>query len=564
LGRRFRITGDVRIDNRDEVIPLLEPETRAALRAAPDAALVLHAWRRWGGRALDRLVGDFALAIWDAGKRRLTCVRDPLGIKPLYYTRDGDRLLFASAIEPILAALDRRPPFNEPLIRDFLCDHHDRWSHETAYRGIFSLPPAHRLDAVDGRVSTSRYFEFAPVCEREGLSDDEWIERFRELFGKVVMSRTRTASPLGLQVSGGVDSSSMASLIHDRCSRSGHNGDRHPILYSYVSKSSRFKDADEREYLEELVHHCSGWETRLLDNDQMWSLQEDARDAGFRPDEPETWLIRRTTVDLYRQAGQDGCRVVLTGLGGDQVLHGDAYANPYRLGRVRLGELGEEWKYFAHRTGSSTPSLLLMGVVLPRLRPFVPEAVLRLRRRLRRRIEGMPDWVVPNGHDSRTAGRVAADGGIPLQNGYWQRGMALVEYTAASHGIELRHPYLDRRLVEFARMLPRRQLYRGGVDKAVLRLGMRGILAEKIRTRTDRGICWEAVHFGWRKERLKIERYLRDSSTCALGWTDPERLKGAWSRFWAGDDSQTWQLSAWLNVELWLERLGRKPAQLGR
>ena len=84
---------------------------------------------------------------------------------------------------------------------------------------------------------------------------------------------------------------------------------------------------------------------------------------------------------------------------------------------------------------------------------------------------------------------------------------------------------------------------------------MEGILPEKIRTRTDNGVCWEAVQFGWRQERWRIEGLLGNSQTCSLGWTDAERLERAWECFWKGDDSRTWELSAWLNIELWLERL---------
>ena len=123
-------------------------------------------------------------------------------------------------------------------------------------------------------------------------------------------------------MSGGVDSSSVASVIRHldkkgivpRCVR--------PILYSYVS--SRFSDADEREYLEELLSYCSRWPSRLLNNNDMWSLKDCDQDYGFCPDEPETWLERRPSLDLYKRASLDGCRVVLTGYGGDQILDGDA------------------------------------------------------------------------------------------------------------------------------------------------------------------------------------------------------------------------------------------------
>jgi hypothetical protein len=238
------------------------------------------------------------------------------------------------------------------------------------------------------------------------------------------------------------------------------------------------------------------------------------------------------------------------------VLDGDAYCTPARLARLPIRRVFQEWKYFAEKNHRGRPFLAWNGLLRPAFRRMTPEGLLRFRRSFLQMRNG-PAWASRNWESiaSRPLPRMPDRCLSSLHSGYWQRAMALVEYAAARAGLELRHPYMDRRIVEFVRTLPIRMIFRDGLTKWILRRAMHGILPEKIRVRRTNGITWQALHFGWQQERQKIEGMLQESRTCSLGWTKPALLRSAWSDYWNGDQAETWNLNAWLNVEFWLARL---------
>ena len=571
LDGRVWITADARVDDRDGLIHELEVKGRHALKAAADVELILHAYHVWGENCVDHLVGDFSFAVWDEPRRTLLCARDQVGIKQLYFYANQRTFIFSSTISAILTALDSPPALNEEILKDYLAGDFDQWSDETAYKDIFPVRPAHKI-VIRDHIVHKRYYDFKTVTPTRYRSDEEYAEHFRELFTKVVRSMARSTAPLGLQVSGGVDSSSIASVLNHR-EKSNGAASAPVILYSYVSK--QFPAADEREYLNALIDHCSPWGARLLDFDKMWSLKDYELDHDYLPEEPEIWLLRRCVVDMLREASSDGCRVMLTGLGGDQVLLGSAYAMPSLLGLVELNSLPSELKHFAAKTTRSAPSLLLSGVALPRLKSVIPLDTLRhFKAIFTRRSSGhpRPEWIVGGGAvqsvketKQRSNGDFVFSGtssGSSILSsvfgGYWQKGLSGLDYVSKLYRIEQRHPYLNRRVIEFLTSLPPNLLFRQGFNKWVLRQAMAGILPEKIRTRKSCGTCTDLVHLGWRQnEKARINQLINHSLTAAAGWIDQERLKKAWLKYWEGADEDLWYLNAWLNTELWLEKQPR-------
>ena len=575
LSGRLWIAADARLDDRADLIGRLRSQGHHRLHSAPDSLLILLAYDVWGEDCLKLLTGDFAFAIWDKRRRRLFCARDAVGIRQLYFHHGGERLIIATSVAAVIAALGEAPPLNEPLLKGYLAGNLERWRYETAYQGIFQVRPAHKLAAAD-QVTHSKYFDFAPAAAIRYRKDEEYVEHFRELLNRAVGSRARSLTPLGLQVSGGVDSSSMACVLKDLAGREGAPSPA-PTLYSYVSQ--RFPGADEREYLGALISHCSPWPARLLDFDQMWALKGYERDHDFLPNQPEIWLLRRCMLDMLRQVEADGHRVLLTGLGADQVLLGSAYAMTKLLGRVPLRRVRSEWRHFAARRSCSAARLFLSGFVLPRVEVAAPGRVLRgLRSTLkaRRARRGAPKWIAPEAavdsfsdraqlyYGEDAGGRDAGLGSFVLSgvfDGYWQGGMGALDDLLGYARVELRHPYLDRRIIEFVMSLPPDLLFREGFNKWVLRQSVADVLPEKIRTRTNFGVCNELVHYGWReRERPALQRMIEGSQTVAREWVNPKYLQQSWDNYWAGDDSEFWNLSAWINTELWLKTLGERGA----
>ena len=182
-------------------------------RTRSDTETIVHAYEQWGEECVHRFRGMFAFAIWDAPKRRLLLVRDRLGIKPLYWSRAGDSLLFGSEIKAILASGLVEPQANESVLPELLSTRYTS-GEQTLFRGIHKLLPGHLLVFEGGQIATRRYWD---VPERPGRQpaamDHDVVSRFRELLEESVRLRMMSDVPLGVFLSGGIDSSAIAALM---------------------------------------------------------------------------------------------------------------------------------------------------------------------------------------------------------------------------------------------------------------------------------------------------------------------------------------------------------------
>lgn len=191
----FAITADARIDNRQELLDLLRPLSCPASEVA-DSQLILGAYQAWGKACADRLLGDFAFAIWDGPAQALFCARDHSGVKPFYYCRSEGRFAFASEIKALLCLPEVPRRLNESRVGDFLTSTFED-TVSTFYEGILQLPPAHSMTITPERLRVTRYWSLNPRREIRMTSDEEYAEGLRELFTQAVRSRLRSASPIG-------------------------------------------------------------------------------------------------------------------------------------------------------------------------------------------------------------------------------------------------------------------------------------------------------------------------------------------------------------------------------
>ena len=190
-------------------------DVRAELEAAghryrtrSDTETIVHAYEQWGDECVQRFRGMFAFGIWDAPKRRLLLVRDRLGVKPLYWAQAGDRVLFASEIKAILESGLITPAANNRVLSEVLATRYTSGT-ETLFEGIYKLLPGHRLVFEHGRVRIEKYWDLpldGPDPELERLGERELIERFRSLLQESVRLRLMADVPLGMFLSGGIDS----------------------------------------------------------------------------------------------------------------------------------------------------------------------------------------------------------------------------------------------------------------------------------------------------------------------------------------------------------------------
>ena len=548
------LVADARIDNRDELMELLGI-AHAERAGTGDGALILAAYRKWREGAVERLIGDFAFAIWDADERTLFCARDRMGIRPFYYHASERVFAFATEIKSLLCS-DRVPRELDELriaahlLRTF-------WDRSrTFYRDILRLPPAHTLTLRDGAVRLREYWSFDPSRNVELGSDGEYAEAFREIFTEAVRCRVRSSTPVGALLSGGLDSSSVAVVAREVLRQKGAGP-----LHTLSGVFDEVTQCDERPYIQSVLRQ-GDCVPHYITSDSLSPLEEIDR-VLWHMDEP--FFTPHISLDwaLFRAARDAGVRVVLGGMDGDTAIgHGFAYQTELLLS-------GKVSEFLAEtRAVSASYNVPLRELRWRRgLKPAMPDAVLRSWHWLRGRRRS--DTLF----SSEFASRIGLLGlerrymRLPARSDREEHYRALqsdlIPYAieannraAAAFGVETRHPFYDTRLLEFCLGLPPSQRIRHGLTRVILRHAVGDLLPAEISSRRDKAnlgpsFTYKLVTF----ERERIESLLASPRTIAP-YVDIERLRAAYRR-WLVDGNVRDSLEVWvaLMLELGLEQM---------
>ena len=490
-GGRYWIVSDARLDNREELIALLYPDLYTA--RPTDAELIVAAYRRWEETCPRRLLGDFAFAIWDTQERRLFCARDPLGVRQLHYSRQGQSLLFASTIGAIVAGLEARPALNEPLLQDLLAGRFDRWVQETPYRSIVRLQPSGALLASEAGVCTSRYYVLGEGPSISYRRDTDYVDHFRELAWRAVRARLRSSDPVALLVNGDLDSSSIACIADDLV---GSGARMVPArLYSHTP------DVTQREYLHTVVAGCRRLATTTLTADDCWGLHAFGDEASAEHEHPGG--TPDGMLKPLRRARRDGCRVVLSGYGTDQILAREMTA----AARVDAGdgapapceiEPPRSWTALEDRESRTrVPASTAF------LRSLLPAPLRNLGRRFTDSAR-RPDATLLNLLPAHSPDHLSSEAICrQLTDGRSSARMVMHHNVAALTGIEWRFPFLDRKLVEFLIGLPPRMRVGDGMTRYLLREALKGVLPERIQVREGGGTTRIRVSRHWACFRVR-------------------------------------------------------------
>ena len=208
---------DGRLDNREELLSILSVPR---LKSAPsDCDLVLAAYQRWGTECFSRVEGEFAIAVFDGPRQQLTLARDPIGCRPLYYWTNGRTCVFAPEIKAILIHPEMVPRANEDLLADHLCRNRLAYEDygETFFQNIFAVLPGRRVTVSAARTECQTFWDFDTESDVSFPSYSDYAERLRELLFQAVKRRLRSADPVAIAVSGGLDSSVVLCVADDLC-----------------------------------------------------------------------------------------------------------------------------------------------------------------------------------------------------------------------------------------------------------------------------------------------------------------------------------------------------------
>ena len=553
-------------------------------RTMSDTETIVHAYEQWGGACVDRFRGMFAFAIWDAPRRRLLLVRDRLGVKPLYWCRVGNTLLFGSEIKAILASGLIEPVANRALLPELLSTRYISGA-DTLFQGIHKLLPGHQLIFEDGRVVRHRYWDIperetkglAPRAEgsksaqlsalspSSALSPDsargaDVVSQFRALLEESVRLRLMSDVPLGMFLSGGIDSSAIAAIMAGMI-------DQPLQTFSVAFKERAF---NEMAYARQVAQAIGAQSHEIVidDRDFFGALPR----LLWHEDEP---IAHPSSVPLYfvSALARQHVTVVLTGEGSDELLAG--YGKYPRI----------SWNW---RAGTVYERMLppgLRATIASGVVPHLPGRLARYARRSFLAMDRSPESMFFDNFASirladqqtllspqlRAAATSAGAYGASLAH-FQTPGAAstlldrllyadlktyLVELLmkqdqmSMAASIESRVPFLDHKLVEFAAALPDKWKLSGWTTKRILRESMRGLLPPSILNRPKMG--FPVPFAGWTRGAWNgvARDVLLDRRSRERGLIDPAAIDRLLRQHAAGTTEGGDRIWSLLNLELW-------------
>lgn len=527
-----------------------------------DTEVILAAYEYYGPECLEHLQGMFAFALWDEDKQRLFLARDRLGIKPLYYYLDKDKIAFASEIKALLCDPEVPREINRKGLFNFFSYGH-AVAPDTIYQEIKKLLPGHYLICErDGRYQLNQYWDCPPVVDDEDRGEDGYCAEINELVEKAVSSHLLSDVPVGAFLSGGIDSSAIVafmSRIMDRPVTTFSVGFRGPNFFSELDDARYVAD-----YFGTDHHEIEVDEEDLIETLEslVYHYDEPFGDAAGLP----TYLVSR----LARQH----VKVVLTGEGSDELFGGYRRYSIERLSpyysklpsSIRNGLLQRGIHLFP-RLRRTKKALTVMDVEdpaerygswllvydLPLLQDlFHPDLMSELKKY-------DPFWPYRIYYASGDADRLSrifyVDQKTWLVDGYLEKG----DKATMAVGLEARVPFLDHPLVEFVARIPSRYKIKGLTTKYILKKAMKGILPARVLRKRKHG--FSVPIDPWIRGRLRrySQEILLDTKTLNRGFFKKKTVERLLSDHLRGKEVYDTHLWLLLNFELWQRRFMDGP-----
>jgi asparagine synthase (glutamine-hydrolysing) len=559
------ITADARIDNRDELFRALDFNGRPR-ETIPDSEVILAAYEKWGEQCPEKLLGDFAFAIWDDKKKIIFCARDHFGVKPFYYFRSDKVFTFASEIKSLLCLADVPRRLNEVAIADYLASLAEDKS-ISFYKGILRLPPGNIMTLNPERILIRDYWALDPSRHLKLGSDEEYAEAFRDLFREAVHCRLRSAFPVGSMLSGGLDSSSIVCMARQIHSQNGGNG-----IHTFSAIFDDVPQCDEQPYINAVVskgdlnpHYIHADRINpFADLEKMLWHQDDA----FRG------VNLFMYWNLYGAARDAKVRVILDGEDGDTtVSHGRAYLGEL-LGMKKWRSLALEVKEFSKKSNSSQWEVLWSYAIKPQAPQFIRRAWRLIRRRtqysrlngvinpefakrigLKDRIQGLQQmWFQPVSTEQQNHYR-------ELSSGINVYALEMIDKAAMPFSLEPRYAFYDKRLAEFCLALPPEQKLYHGWTRVIMRRAMESILPQEVQWRNGKtNLGPNFVHALSTFGQDRLEETINHNSKIIQPYINTTTLRKIFQRFLAKGEVRD-AFAIWSSTLLcsWLSQTGLSP-----
>lgn len=495
------LTAHARLDNRDELFRNLNiaPPGRAQM---PDSALILQAYEKWGQECPEHLIGDWCFGIWDKSRQTLFLARDHYGNTGIYYYQNARFFAFSSCLKGLFVLPDVPRQPNPLRIAQILVS----WpahGEATCYQGIKRLPPAHLLTVSRQKVVKRQYWFLENTPALRLGSDQEYVEAFGEIYAEAVRCRMRSLRPVGVTLSGGLDSGSVAALAAHEMSRAGG---RLPVfssipLYDVADMTSASRFGDESPFIEATSRHAGNIDVTYIRATDVSPVRGIERAIELH-DEPghaaanQFWIL-----SILKAAQVRGIGALLTGQGGNATVswhapgylaalasHGQWQDLRRELTMLRDSAQRPLWRLIAGRIVKPLFFDPLLGKCRRlRLAPEPWTNYSAINQRFARELK-LVERIRQSGHDpefktilNQREGRFAIiKPGQSIIGFLWQEG-------GAGFGLDVRDPTVDKRVMEFCLSIPDDQYVRGGHDRWLIRRAMKDLMPSVVLDNKGRG-----------------------------------------------------------------------------
>lgn len=504
-----------------EIYNYLELRTELAdypFRGKSDSEVILAAYERWGQGCVDHLIGMFAFAIWDSHAKSLFIARDRFGVKPLYYHFSSGKILYlASEIKALHAAGVPAAEDTESwatYLTYGLCDHSDR----TFWKGIQSLPAGYAMSWYDGALHVWRWYD---LVERVGNEFDQRPgkvieEEYLALLKESVRLRFRSDVPVGVNLSGGLDSSLLLGLVQ------AVQGEESDVkAFTFVTGDGRY---DELPWVQQMLAHSR--HPLVICPLRPEDVPELARSVQSHQDEPFGGLPTLAYARVFESAKQSGVTVLLDGQGMDEQWAGYEYYENFLFG---------------------SPDEQLDQPVTGPVQGCISQSA-------------SSDWLIPefrNQAKPLSPPRYFHDA---LRNRQYvdtchakiPRALRFNDRISMRSSTELREPFLDHRLFELALRQPPERKISEGRHKSLLRKIAQDILPEGIVAAPKRPV--QTPQREWLRHELKD--WARECISSALAeykgsWLDCGAINKSWQQYCEHPTDSSFHIWQWINLALW-------------
>jgi len=537
-------------------------------RTRSDTEAVVHAFEEWGAACVEHLRGMFAFAVWDGRTRELFVARDRVGKKPLYYTvTAGGDFVFGSELKSLLEHPGVRPEASDEAVDAYLTFGYVP-DPLCIFRGVWKLPPGHRLTFARGRVSAEPYWDFPVEVDSERRRAEDYLEELRALLDEAVRVRLVADVPLGAFLSGGVDSSAVVGLMARNSTRPvktfsiGFREDSYDEL-RYARLAARHFGTEHQEFV--VTPDICGVVDELA-----WHFDEPFADSSAIP----TYVVSKMA--------REHVKVVLSGDGGDELFAGyTRYVIERRRGGfarlprvLRAGLMQPLGRKLPHGAWGRN---FIHNVALDPLERYIEEVSVFTRlnrpalydREFRRRLgadEGKAAAPFRE-HAAHAEGAGALAALLYLDSKTYLPGDILtkVDRMSMAASLEARVPLLDHKLIEFVARIPPSLKMKGFETKHIFKLAVRGLVPDEILDRPKQGFGVPIQQWINDELRERVRGTLEEPRTLQRGYFEPAYVRRLVDEHARGRRDHSTPLWALFMFELWHRTfLDRPPSRAGR